>query len=402
MGGMRPAAVVAALSFCLIANLAPLMTFPAISPAVAREWGLDATEIGWIGGIYFAGYASAVLVLSSATDRFDGRRMILASSAATALAAIAFYFLADGFWVALVLRLLAGMALAGIHMPGLKLLTDRVEGGWRERGAAIYTSSYALGGAGSFLVAGVVEGLVGWRATFLVAGLLPLAAIVVVTWLPPSARPTVAARAPVKLRRIVTNRPFMAYVVGFAGNTWEVFGVRVWFVTCLAWTLGLPGNEMDLPSPAVVGGLAALASVPASLLVAELALKWNRVAVVVATCLFSVVVCLALAATAGGPILLVLVLLVIVQISSFADVGALGAGAVATSESKGRGMALAIYAFGGYVAAFLGPVAVGWVLDRFGGPESASGWTAAFFVLSLGSLVSAVAVWSARHDGRAR
>jgi len=34
---------------------------------------LNASESGWIGGIYFAGNATAVPFLASATDRMDGR-----------------------------------------------------------------------------------------------------------------------------------------------------------------------------------------------------------------------------------------------------------------------------------------------------------------------------------------
>jgi len=50
----------------------------------------------------------------------------------------------------------------------------------------------------------------------------------------------------------------MAYVLAFAGNTWEVFAVRVWFVAYLAWTLNLPHNYVPLPGLAVISGLASL------------------------------------------------------------------------------------------------------------------------------------------------
>jgi len=90
------------------------------------------------------------------------------------------------------------------------------------------------------------------------------------------------------------------YVAAFAGNTWEVFAVRVWFVAYLAWLLRLPGNHIPLPPLGLVSGLASLAGVPVSMV---------------------------LAATASGSIWIVLPLLLLVQITSFAAVGALaGAG----------------------------------------------------------------------------
>ncbi len=103
----------AVLSFGLVANLVPLMTFAATLHEIAADWGLNATESGWIGGIYFAGYAVAVPVLASATDRMDGRRVYVASALLGAVASLAFSFWANEFWVALILRFLGGIG----HSP---------------------------------------------------------------------------------------------------------------------------------------------------------------------------------------------------------------------------------------------------------------------------------------------
>jgi MFS family permease len=101
---------------------------------------------------------------------------------------------------------------------------------------------------------------------------------------------------------------------------------------------------------------------------------------------------LALAATAGGPIVVVLSLLVLVQITSFADVGALGGGAIAAADPERRGAALALYALTGFASGFAGPVVVGGVLDWFGGSRSVAGWEAAFGVMAAGSAAAAFAL----------
>jgi MFS family permease len=145
----------AILSLGLITNLAPLMTFPATLPQITTAWGLSASQAGWIGGIYFAGYAVAVPFLTSATDRFDGQWLLIGSALLGAAASLAFGLWADGFVPALALRFLGGIAIAGVHMPGLKMLTDRATGPAQARGSAIYTSSYAAGNGISFLVAGI-------------------------------------------------------------------------------------------------------------------------------------------------------------------------------------------------------------------------------------------------------
>jgi len=365
------------LTFGLMANLAPIATFAAVMPEITANWGLTASQAGWIGDVYFGGYAACVPILAGATDKIDARWVFVGCSLLGALANFTFASAADGFWMALVLRFLSGAGLAGVHMPGLKLLADRVPGRVGARGAAIYTSSYALGSAGSFFLTGIVDTAFGWRASFTASGIAPLLAIAALTLLPAATQPRRDAAVALDFRPVLRDRALMAYVLAFAGNIWEVSAVRAWFVVYLAWTLSLPGNELPLPALAVISGLASLVGFPVAIGVAELTLRYGK-RVIVATCLISVLVCLALAVTAGGPTLLVLPLLVLVQITSIADAGALSSGAVATADPARRGTALAAYAFIGYTAAFAGPVAVGTALDLFGGIGDVMGWTAAF------------------------
>jgi MFS family permease len=383
------------LSFGLVANLAALMTFAATLNEIAADWSLNASQSGWIGGIYFAGYAISVPFLASATDRMDARWLYLGSALLGAAASLAFALFANGFVLAMILRFLGGIGLAGVHMPGLNLLMDRIDCSVQGRAAGIYTSSYAAGSAGSFLISGLVDAAFGWRASFIAAGIGPLLSICALGLLPaPWERRTFDKRPPL-FRALLRNRTLIDYVAAFAGNTWEVFAVRVWFVAYLAWLLRLPGNHISLPPLGLVSGLASLAGVPVSMVMAEIAVRRGRRPVVIGICLVSVATCLALAATAGGSIWIVLPLLVLVQITSFADVGALAGGAVAAADPAQRGAALALYALAGFTTGFLGPVAVGNVLDRFGGAASSSGWVAGYLVIALGSAFAAWAVWRA-------
>ncbi|MGH7047762.1 MAG: MFS transporter [Stellaceae bacterium] len=390
----------ALLLFGLVANLVPLLTFATTLHEIAVAWRLSAAQSGWIGGIYFAGYAMAVPLLGSLSDKIDARRLYFACSLAGAAASFAFAAVAHGFLVAMVLRFAGGVAFAGVHMPGLKLLTDRVEPGRQARAAAYYTSSYAVGSAGSLLIAGVVDAAFGWRATFLTGGVGPLLAVAAVALLPRAIdqRPASPTHL-LEFRSLLRNRPLMAYVSAFAGNTWEVFSVRVWFVAYLGWTLSLPGHARHLPPLGVVAGLASLAGLPVSIAVAEIAVRHGRERTIVMTCAVSVLVCLALAATAGGSSGTVMALLILVQITSFADVGALAGGAVSAADPARRGAALALYALAGYATGFLSPVAVGLALDWFGGAASVAGWRAAFVTIAIGSAACACAVRRAPQSG---
>lgn len=386
----------AILLFGLVANLAPLLTFATMLPQITQEWGLSAGQAGWIGGIYFAGYSFAVPLVGSLSDRIDARRLYAACCLLGGGASLVFAAAADNFTAAMALRFVAGIGFAGVHMPGLKLLVDRVPPAGEPRAAALYSSSYAVGSAVSLILAGTVGAAFGWRWAFAAAGAGPLLAAAALTGLP-SARAYQAA-PPTRLldfRPVLRNRAVMAYVAAFAGNTWEVFAVRVWFVAYLAWSLGRRDVTLHLPPLGVVAGLASLAGLPVSMAVAEIAARRGRRRVIVGTCAISVAVCLALAATAGSGAETALALMVLLQITSFADVGALAGGAVAAADPSRRGATLALYALAGYFTGFLGPVAVGIALDHFGGVQSAAGWSAAFMVVALGSAAAGAAVWCA-------
>jgi MFS family permease len=77
------------LSFGLVANLAALMTCAATLNEIAYDWTLDASQSGWIGGIYFVGYALVVPFLASATDRMDGHWLYVGSALLGATASFA-------------------------------------------------------------------------------------------------------------------------------------------------------------------------------------------------------------------------------------------------------------------------------------------------------------------------
>jgi MFS family permease len=387
---MREPAATGLLSFCLVLNLLPLMTFPAMLPVASQALALSSAEAGWVGGIFFAGYTSAVFSISSLTDRFDPKRIYLACCVLGIGASLGFAFWADGFWTSLVARFLGGVAVAGVHMPGLTLLRSVLGREPNGSSTGFYASCYALGNAVSFVVAGLIDAQFGWSATFVAAAIGPFMAFCLVCFIPrPPRADTFGVTKPKGapgLRQLFTDRPFMDYVIAFAGNAWEVFAIRVWFVGYLAWSLSRPDGALELPPLAVVSGIAALIGVPASIAVAEICARTNRRRVIRWICWVSVSVCGALSLTTEAPSLIVLGLLVTLQITSFADVGALTAGAAEAAPQDRKGAALGLYAAIGFLAGWLGPVAVGMTLGWLG--ATPIGWAAAFAVIGLGSLVT--------------
>ena len=158
------AAIVAAICGAEILSLAGYSIIPALLPQFIGAWSLTNTQAGWLAGMASAGYMLVVVPLVSLTDRQPARRIYLASSTLSALSNFG-VALCSSLVPALAFRAAAGIAMAGMYMPGLQALTHGVEGAMRARIAAWYTSSFTIGASLSFLF-GRVGMLLGWRSAF--------------------------------------------------------------------------------------------------------------------------------------------------------------------------------------------------------------------------------------------
>jgi predicted lipid-binding transport protein (Tim44 family) len=74
------------------------------------------------------------------------------------------------------------------------------------------------------------------------------------------------------------------------------------------------------------------------------------------------------------------------------DSSSLTAGAAGTAEPSRRGATLAVHSTLGYAGGFAGPLAVGWVLDLYGGMSTAA-WAAAFLMIALLTLIALTIFW---------
>ncbi len=380
-------ALTAVLCLAQILTMLGVFAFPALLPTFFAEWHLSNTEAGWIAGIYFAGHSIAVPVLSSLTDRIDARRVYMVGAALAAVAAAGFAFFAEGFWSAMVFRLFAGMGLAGTYMPGLRALTDRCEGPGQTRAVAFYTACFSLATGLSFLMAGEVGRMFGWRAAFAVAAVATGLGLILVAVALSPLKPQ-QALVPTRLldfRPVLRNRLAMGYILGYAAHIWELFGFRSWLVVFLVFALSFH-DQGGWPSPTTVATIASLLAVATSIGGQELATRFGRRRVVSALMLASAVAAVGIGFTASLPYGCVVVLAVAYATLMHADSAALTTGTVLAAEPGRRGATLAMHSLCGFGAGFLGPLAIGVVLDLAGGTGSVFAWGLAF--ASLGVVVA--------------
>ncbi|MBT5413991.1 MAG: MFS transporter [Rhodospirillaceae bacterium] len=396
-------ALVAAFCTAHVLSILGFAAFAALLPGFFVEWGLSSTQAGWIGGIYFAGYAAAVLVLTGVTDRIDPRRVYIACALLGVAASLGFAWLADGFWSALVWRMVAGIAVAGTYMPGLKAMGERLTGLHPSRALAVYTAMFGLGASLSYLAAGELGAILPWRTVFalLAAGPAAAALVIFVAARPHAPAGAGSARRALDLRPVLRNRAAMAYILAYGAHCWELMGMRAWIVAYLVFSETLQRAGLTLWSAAAIAALANLIGVAGSILGNELCVRLGRRRVVVTAMLASALLGCVLGFGAAQPHLLVAALAVIYGLLVMVDSASIIAGAVIEAPADQKGATMAVLSFVGFTASFLGPLAFGVVLDLAGGRYSVGGWGWAFALLSLGGVCGVFALGRAadRVDG---
>ena len=185
--------------------------------------------------------------------------------------------LCDSLLPALGFRALAGIAMAGMYMPGLRALTHGVEGATRARIAAWYTSSFTIGASLSFLF-GRVGTLLGWRSAFVIAGILG-AAGVLIAWAALPRGDAGAAGRPQPLldfRPVAGNRDVLVLIVGYAAAIWGCVGLRQWIVVFLAFcAAGYRRRPAQAWIILAVGAVISFLGVPAGLIGNELSIRYG-------------------------------------------------------------------------------------------------------------------------------
>ena len=242
----------------------------AVVPELEAEWELGAGAAAWLTmsvqlGFVAGAFLSAVLTLS---DLWSPRRLFAGAATLGALCTASIALIAHGPALAIPLRFLTGMTLAGVYPPGMKIMA-----GWfrQERGMAIgvLVGALTVGSALPHLLR-VLGGIGAWRTVlYLASGLALVAALLAATGLRDG--PFQAPAAPFDPRavsRILRDRATMLANGGYFGHMWELYAVWTWVPAWLAAGFSADGDPATGPSLAgvlafgtiAIGGIGAWAA----------------------------------------------------------------------------------------------------------------------------------------------
>ena len=377
-----------------VASMTGFSTYATLLPSLQDEWGMNNSQAGFISGMFFAGYMAAVPLLTSLTDRLDARRIYLGSSLVAAVALAGFALFVEGVKTAALLQLAAGAGIAGTYMPGLRALTDNVEGTRAQsRAVAFYTAVFGLGTSISILLSGSIAETIGWRWAFALTSVGPVAAgLMVMRGLPPKQPERSHGLHVLDFRPVLASREVRPYIFGYAVHCWELFGSRSWLVAFVVFAQGLQvagGAESPAWSAVTIAAVANLFGPVASIYGNELAMRHGRERLIWKAMLASGALTCALGFVSFLPLYALAVVIMLHMCLIMGDSSALTAGVVTRANERIRGATMAVHSMLGFGAGFVSPLVFGVVLDLAGGKASPSAWGLAFTTLGAGAILMA-------------
>ena len=235
---VRPPAL--ALSATLALVLLPSQLPAAALPLMRTEWNASSAELGWVVSAYQLGYAIAVLIVLPLTDRFRPSRVIALGALVTWLANMLLAVGAHDALTASLLRVVAGFGLAGVYMPGVRLVAESADAARRGRAVGLYVAAFYLGSSVSIFATGILLGPFGWRGAAVTLGILALVALPLAVLATRGMSAAMGERARLDLA-VLRNPPPVRSIAAYTGHSWELFTMRAWLPAFLAAAFALRG-----------------------------------------------------------------------------------------------------------------------------------------------------------------
>lgn len=370
--------------------------YAVVLTTLQEEWHLSNLQSGLIASAFFFGYMLAVPLATALTDRVDARKVYLIGGISSTCGLLGMSLFADNFWTALFFMSINGAGLAGTYMPGLKILSDRIQSGELTRHIAFYTAFFGIGTGFSYLCSGWILSALGWEYVFGLIALGPFSAFLIVLLFIPALQHE-KWKGPINIRLhdifpvgkwklVLQDKNAAGFIFGYTAHTLELFASRSWIVAFFAFCAAVSGESFILAAT-TLAGVINFFGVPASILGNEIALKVGRQKWVCIVMLTSAVLGIAFACSTGHSWWLIVALAIAHAIFIMADSSTLTAGLVISAQADIKGAAMGLHSLMGFGGGLLGPAIFGFVLDISGSRASQIAWVWAYIAVVIWSVL---------------
>ena len=234
--------VLGLVCIAVVLSLTTWFSATAIIPELTRTPILSPTEAARLTNGVQVGFVIGAVAASlvSLPDIVPLNRLMAASALVAALAN-ALLLVASGPEMAIVARIVTGIALAGVYPPALKLISTWFKTG---RGFALgaVIGALTIGSAVPHLVRALAGGL-DWRAVVVAASIATLvgaAMFSVIAREGPSPF-SKAVFSPRQIGSVLTNKPLMLANLGYFGHICELYAFWGWFLAYASAALDAQG-----------------------------------------------------------------------------------------------------------------------------------------------------------------
>ena len=354
-------------------------------PYMSEDLGISNTYSGLLLGAFFWSYALMQFPAGWLVDRYGPRKMLAIAVALWSLMTM-FMGAASGFMILIVLRLLLGVGESPAYPSSAKVVSRWFPAKERGLAASIFDSGARAGTALSLPIITLLIAWVGWRGSFVVAGLLGF--VFVAVWLKvyqdPEKHPKVSdaekayirdgrtaemdEAAAMPWRQLFKYRTTWGMILGFFCLSFVLYFFITWFPSYLVKERGF-----DLLKLGIFGMLPALCAMPAqwlggwlqgSLIRRGRSISFARKVPLVSGLLLSSVIVFAGQATNAAVALTLLTVSYCALTFAASSLWALPADVAPTPRNVAS--LAGIQGFASNAAGFASPVVIGILLDQTG------------------------------------
>ena len=195
------------------------VVFAILSSEIERQLGLDAADLGLLGGVFLVTYAVSQLALGILISRIPAR-WVLGPTAILAALGTCYFSLSEGLTAAIIARALMGLGLGSTFVGVIYLVGRRYENNFAFM-SALSQSLANVGAAALAILSAFLPILVDFRFPFQVLGVLFLVSAVLIFWWVDDAPRAASGPAPslgAAFKAAVSSGQFWAALVFYCGT----------------------------------------------------------------------------------------------------------------------------------------------------------------------------------------
>ncbi len=382
------------LSLAELLGMSVWFSASAVVPALTDAWALDDSGKAWLTMSVQIGFVAGALGSSALAlaDRIPSRQFFAVSALLAALATGAIPLFATGLTLALILRFLSGMVLAGVYPVGMKIMTTWTRED-RGLGIGMLVGALTVGSASPHLI-NALGGVGDWRPVlYLAAGSALLGSVIAFFFVEEGPFRSSAPRLSLShVRDILRARDVMLANLGYLGHMWELFAMWSWMHAFLLASYGLSGVA-DTWASAVTFAVIAAGSL-GSLAAGIMADRVGRTTITIASLGISGTCALGIGFLYGHSPVVLSVVAIVWGLVIVADSAQFSACVSELADRKIVGTALTLQTSMGFLLTLV-------TIRLLPSVENAVGWEWAFAFLALGPLVGIWAMLALRRSDSA-